>query len=484
MKTFLRSFSLLLLAQLFLMHSSHAAVDAPKANLPQIPLGTRWFSVSMNGERTGFSNLTIEVVPDGYRLSADGSVKMLVLGFSREASSRESYLVARDMTLKSFTTSQTIDGSPMQVSGERIARGVKVTVETAGNRKEKLLKTKEPVYPMTVLNLLPLLRGTLPGKSIRVTVLDVEAVKLKPVVIRVIGREPLPTGGIAIHLRNDLYPFVDNDVWVDEAGNTVRESVRDDLIVTEAEDGASAARFIAESAVAKRDLVLDFSLVRVTTPIDRPAAVRRLVVELAGLPSGFKLPAGAGQTVVQGDDGRALITIERGAGTAPEAAGVQDYSAYLQETGRILSNSREIRELLPGIIDTDQASHVKVERLVQWVASNVGEAVTDSYSPLETLATRKGNCQSHARLYTSLARAAGIPTRFVSGLVYVAGKGFLYHSWAESFVGEWLAVDPTFGQVPADATHIKLVEGDSPEEMAAIAGIVGKITARVVEQRY
>ena len=50
--------------------------------------------------------------------------------------------------------------------------------------------------------------------------------------------------------------------------------------------------------------------------------------------------------------------------------------------------------------------------------------------------------------------------------------------------GEWMAVDPTFGQVPADATHIKLVEGDSPEEMAAIAGIVGKITARVVEQRY
>ncbi len=484
MKTFLRSLSLFLLAQVLLLHASYAAVAAPKAHLSQIPLGTRWFSVSMNGERTGFSNLTIEAVPDGYRLSAEGSVKMLVLGFSREASSLESYQVARDLTLTSFTASQTIDGSPMQVSGERTARGVKVTVETAGNRKEKLLKTKEPVYPMTALNLLPLLRGTLPGKSIRVTVLDIEAVKLKKVTIRVIGREPLPTGGSAIHLRNDLYPFVDNDVWVDEAGNTVRESVRDDLIVTEAEDGASAARFIAESAVAKRDLVLDFSLVRVATPIDRPAAVRRLVIELAALPSGFTLPVGAGQTVVRGDDGRAVVTVDRGAVTAMKANGVQDYSAYLQETGRILPNSGEIRGLLPEIIGNEQASRVKVERLVRWVATNIGEAVTDSYSPHETLATRKGNCQSHARLYASLARAAGIPTRFVSGLVYVAGKGFLYHSWAESFAGEWLAVDPTFGQVPADATHIKLVEGDSPEEMAAIAGIVGKITARVVEQGY
>lgn len=409
---------------------------------------------------------------------------MLVLGFSREASSRESYRVARDLTLKSFAVSQTIDGSPLQVFGERTARGVKVVVETAGSRKEKFIKTKVPVYPMAALNLLPLLQGTPPGKTIHVTVLDVESVKIKSVDIMVIGREPLPTGGTAIHLRNDLYPFVDNDVWVDDAGNTVRESVRNDLIVTEPEDAASAARFLAESAVAKRDLILDFSLIRVATPVDRPADVRRLVVELAALPAGFTLPVGGGQTVVRGDDGRAVVTVERGAGTAGETTGVQDHSVYLQETERILSNSREIRGLLPEIIGAEQSPRGKVDRLVRWVAANVGEAVTDSYSPLETLAIRKGNCQSHARLYASLARAAGIPTRFVSGLVYVSGKGFLYHSWAESFAGDWLAVDPTFAQVPADATHIKLVEGDSPEEMAAIAGIVGKISARIVEQRY
>jgi transglutaminase-like putative cysteine protease len=114
----------------------------------------------------------------------------------------------------------------------------------------------------------------------------------------------------------------------------------------------------------------------------------------------------------------------------------------------------------------------------------VEDTVTDSPSPLDTLASRKGNCQSHARLYASLARAAEIPTRFVSGLAYLEGKGFLYHSWAESFVeGEWLQVDPTFGQVPVDATHVKLVEGESPDDLAAIAGVVGKISARVIETK-
>ena len=46
--------------------------------------------------------------------------------------------------------------------------------------------------------------------------------------------------------------------------------------------------------------------------------------------------------------------------------------------------------------------------------------------------------------------------------------------------GAWLQVDPAFGQVPVDATHVKLIEGDGADEMAAIIGVVGRIKARVV----
>ena len=45
-------------------------------------------------------------------------------------------------------------------------------------------------------------------------------------------------------------------------------------------------------------------------------------------------------------------------------------------------------------------------------------------------------------------------------------------------------VDPTFGQVPADATHITLVVGDGPDEMAPIAGVIGRLAAKVVHARY
>jgi transglutaminase-like putative cysteine protease len=61
-------------------------------------------------------------------------------------------------------------------------------------------------------------------------------------------------------------------------------------------------------------------------------------------------------------------------------------------------------------------------------------------------------------LFTALARAAGIPTRIVVGLLYVDRK-FYYHSWPEVMLRDWVAVDPTFGQFPADAAHLRFFIG-------------------------
>jgi hypothetical protein len=45
-------------------------------------------------------------------------------------------------------------------------------------------------------------------------------------------------------------------------------------------------------------------------------------------------------------------------------------------------------------------------------------------------------------------------------------------------------VDPTFGQVRADATHIKLVEGEMLGDLDPILSVMGRVKARVVEVEY
>ena len=137
-------------------------------------------------------------------------------------------------------------------------------------------------------------------------------------------------------------------------------------------------------------------------------------------------------------------------------------------------------EILEGEKDPVKA----MARLARWVAVTVAETTVDDLLPLETLQAKKGNCQSHVRLYTALANAAGLPTRTVVGLVHLGGKGFLYHSWAESYAGGWMTVDPTLAQTPVDATHIKLAEGGSSSETTMLAALMGQMKAKLVEAGY
>lgn len=452
--------------------------------LATVPLGERWFAISMGGERVGFARLQVEERTDGYRIASDSSARMVVLGFTREASAREEYLVNRDLTLRSFSVEQVIDKSPMKLYGKVEAKGVRVTVETADGTKEKLLKVKNALYPPPVLNLYPMLKGVAPGRKYRLQMLDVESVKVKDVSVEAVALEKGGDGGELVHLRNDLYSLVDNDIWLDRMGNTVRESVRDGLILTVAEEREAARSALLDAAVSRRDFALDYSLVRLSRAIERPAELKRLVVVLTGIPKGMTLPDGGGQQLSREGDGPLTVTVTPASlrdesGNTPPVG-----DSHLLGTLRIIPDHQEIRATAARVVAAAGTTGEKITALTRWVAENVGESVSDSQSPVETLEKRKGNCQAHTRLYASLARSAGIPTRFVSGLVYLPGKGFLYHSWAESYAGQWVAVDPTFGQVPADATHIKLAEGDGPDDMAPIAGLVGRLAATVVETVY
>jgi len=456
------------------------ARPAPKLAAP--PEGERWFSIKLGDERIGFAQLNISKAGAGYRIESKGSVKMRVMGFSREATSRESYLVGPDLALQSFATESRIDGSPLALKGEVTAKGIRVAVESGGSRKERTIKSKGPVYPPQALNILPLMRGTAAGKSLKINILDVESTKVKEVEVEVVGEETLSPGTAAVHLRNDLYPMVDNDVWVDLEGNSLRESVRDDLVVTLAEDEQSARLYLAEAALAKTDLVLDFSLIRVNPHLERPEQLQKLSVELTGVPVALQVLQGKYQQGTRFPDGKVLFTMPNPAyAPGPEEA---PQAAYLEPAPRIPSDAPEIIALMSEIVGSEKDPARKARLLLQWVAKEIKGAVTDSQSPLETLNSRSGNCQSHSRLYAALARAAGIPTRFVSGLVYWQGQGFLYHSWAESYLSGWIALDPTFGELPANLTHIKLVEGDSAEEMGLLAGVIGRLQAKVIEKGY
>ena len=97
------------------------------------------------------------------------------------------------------------------------------------------------------------------------------------------------------------------------------------------------------------------------------------------------------------------------------------------------------------------------------------------FSALETLHRKAGDCTEAAVLLAALGRAAGIPTKVASGLVYSreryhgVANGFMPHSWTLAYVdGRWRSFDLALDTF--DSTHIALTVGDGDSRSILAAG--------------
>lgn len=102
----------------------------------------------------------------------------------------------------------------------------------------------------------------------------------------------------------------------------------------------------------------------------------------------------------------------------------------------------------------------------------------------EVLRTKIGDCNEHTALYVAMARSIEIPARIAVGLALVRGA-FYYHAWTKVYMdegsrGDWLPVDPTFNQFPADGTHLRLARGRL-DKQAAIIPLIGRLKITVLE---
>lgn len=475
----------IIITSLFVLCSSLTSLAAPFGKIEAPPLSEHWFGIYVNSERVGFYRQRIDKSGDGYRMEGNGSVRMKVMSFSKEASMRETYLVSKSLALRSFDVEQTVNGTSSHVSGTVSGSAMHIKSEAGGKTTDKMLKFKGDIYPGPALNLYPLMRTVTAGSSYKIQAFDPEEVKIKDIQITVLGGDKTTGGLPALKLRNNLYPFVNNDIWVDDRGNTLEESVREGLVITKVEHPDALGSFISDWALAKKDLIYDFSLVRVQPPIKEAKKLTGLAVEISDWNDALPLLQEGGQQVQKRGNGRVVFKTGSLVQMSPETKARKPADEYLKPADKIESDAPEIKAQAKTLADGVTNQEKLAGTLAAWTADWLKDTVDDGGGAVESLKSKSGNCQTHARLYTALARATGIPTRFVSGLVYLEGMGFLYHSWAESFIGDrWVPVDPTYNQLPADPTHLKLLEGHLPQDMAPIIAIIGRIKMTLLETAY
>ncbi len=294
-------------------------------------------------------------------------------------------------------------------------------------------------------------------------------------------------------VTQSLYPGLASVEWLDREGHLVRGST--DM------GGIEMVILASEKELALADAappeLMASTLVRPDRPIDDPRHLDRaeylVFVDKGEMPT---LPDAGAQRFERVDERTGRVTVDTACvDRVPEGF---DRAPYLASSGMIGANDPEIIRFVGtqranrNRAETAEDLRRKVHTHINQKSLGVGLA-----SASDVVRTREGDCSEHAVLLAAALRAAGIPSRVVSGAVYIdeflgAESVFGYHMWTQALLptgdgGEaWVDLDATLGEgAPFDAAHIAmdvsaLADGGMINSMATLAPLLGRLQVQVI----
>ncbi len=191
-----------------------------------------------------------------------------------------------------------------------------------------------------------------------------------------------------------------------------------------------------------------------------------LRVRLVGWPEGVSTtPLRApGQEVLPGGRPGEVVVVLRHRGEAPgqtafpPGALPAELAVYLEQTHLAPAGDPAVQALASGLTRGSRDGWEASRRLRRWVSAEIKSSLGISMaSAAETLARREGDCSEMAILLATLARAVGIPSRCVFGLVFHQGE-FQRHMWTEVWLGRWWPLDAALGADGLTAGWIRFGE--------------------------
>ncbi len=448
-----------------------------------------WMGTYFKGKKLGFSYAKIVTTEDAVNVSSKVFFKLKSQGVDQTTTFSQETHLTPELELKRFTLLQEIMGSRQKVDGRVKDGRLKYRVTGLGFDKTQSVRFPASALPSTTFLLNIVKDGLAVGKKGRRAVflepfqmfLDLQYEVLRKETVKHEGRD------VKAFVMKHQMSGMESTLWIAENGTVLKEVTSQGF--ESRLEPEHVARKLGDDAMSISSLIT-LSIVKIDQAMPRPGEKRRLKMKLSKLRAPDLIPQDHRQKVLRSEvsaDGthaaEILVSTEPDSVARPSVRPVAAFSdpALLAETPEVQSKHRLIRTLAKELVGDVPDAWEASKTINQWVYNNLEKSLVDSVSALNALKQRKGECQSHTYLFTALARAAGIPTKIVNGLVYSPQfQGFLYHAWPEVYVGEWRALDPTFGQDHVDATHIKLSEG-AREGPFKLMEFVGKVEIDVLE---
>ena len=491
--------------ELFRPHTEQLA----EAGLRVTP-GATYFAVLQKGEQIGFASTTIDTADGGITVADYLVADLPVAGRLHRASARTTVRLSRALRVSSFSLDVDADLTPIKAQGRVIGDTLLLlTVKgLAGQASDtQRIRLNGPILLPTLVPLAIAL-GERPkvGKSYTLPIFDPASMSSKDtrigvraesvfvlqdssIVDPVTGRwrGALPDTIRAWQLASEGGATGGFTGWVDEQGRVVLATQLLGLTLERRPYEVAFENWKQDVAKRGTQLSADRDIYE-TTAISANKVLHQNLSELTLRLGGVELDGfdvkGYRQHL-RGD----TLTVTREAPAAlkaayalPDGAKRTVMTVFMDAEPLLEVESPEIRALASRLRGTETDPRVVAERINRWVYDSLEKRITVGIpSALGTLRARRGDCNEHTQLYVAVARAAGIPARVAAGLAFLDGK-FYYHAWPEIWLERWVAVDPTFGQFPADASHLRFTIGGLGKQ-AELLRLMGTLTIDVLSSR-
>jgi len=480
-KTAIIIFWLTMLSLLIIRNTSFLSPSAIAEGILKTEDSEEWMGIYMNGKKVGYTNTTYRKEGNRQRIIEKSFLKLNVMNQYREVKTLVDSLFDQDGTINQFNFRIDSGDINLEVRGKKQDVGIALVINTGGITREEFVKVPGKIYLPQGIKLFMKDKRFKPGDKYMIKLMDPSIFKASEMEIEVVGIDNMTIEGksIRVYKLREMFMGFESVAYVTDEGDVVRE---------EGPLGTVALRETREEAINKgwaKDEELDFILstaIPVFRELPHPENLSYLKVRISGIDTDI-INLNSDRQKFTGNILEIRKELEpdnnvKASYTIPFSG--EGMKEYLQPNPLIQSDNNEIKELAGKITKNTNDPVLAANLIANWIYKNLEKTPTISIpSALEVLKTKRGDCNEHAVLFAALARAAGIPSKVVVGLMYQNGY-FFYHAWNEIFVGKWLSIDSTFNQFPADVTHIKLAEGDVWEWLKII-NVVGKLKIEILD---
>ncbi|RKZ28625.1 hypothetical protein DRQ36_10155 [bacterium] len=469
----------IMVVMLYYRNKAPEIVDIPDFNIIDagVLLSENYYSVTFRGEKIGYSSVIKRQLQNGFLYQESSFYRLPVGGVTHEITAQG--LLTVDDSLRTKIITFLFSGDEYETTVNASVRGstLVATIESQAGITQKSYQLTGPIYSSTVIPEL-LAKNTFNPAHIEIPTFDPLTFTERKYSIVVRGRDKIKRfGSREVMVVGIGFGGVYGTMFIDTAGVLLMEKTPEGFMSVR--EKKEVAFDIDMKTGGTKDLLDEFAIPLGLSTIERPREAIFLRLEIENLSEGvFEL----NDFNQSWDPKKKLLTIDiRGIprDSLLPAITHSDTSA----TFDIQCRDRRIFSTAEKITGYSRGNLERLKAINEYLYENIDKGYTASIpSAIDVLGQMRGDCNEHTILFVALARALGIPARMNIGLLYIDGY-FYYHAWPQAYAdGAWHSFDPTLGQYPADATHIKLTSGSLESALALMR--IGDATLKLDSLAY